>query len=256
MTEIPSLLTREASEPAYGAWINTRDATLVEAAALAGFDYVCIDMQHGLAGPEGVVDMIAAMARTSAVPLVRVAQNDAALIGRVLDAGAMGVIVPLVNGVDDVRRAVTACRYAPSGNRSIGPFGVTTRYGFEYLLRANDIVACFPMIETLEALDAVEEIAATPGVGGLYLGPGDLSMAMGLLPGVDQTDERFVNAVDTVRDACHRHGIIAGIHSTADVAPKRAGQGFGMITCTTDLQAAVQAMTADLHTVRAAVASS
>jgi 4-hydroxy-2-oxoheptanedioate aldolase len=257
MTDIPSLRTLWAGgSAALGAWIGLRDLTIVEIAATAGFDYVSIDMQHGLADFDRTVDMLHAIARTPAVPVVRVPGNDANIIGRVLDAGAMAVIIPMVNSADEARRAVEACRYAPSGKRSFGPMAVAARHGAGYVARAGELVACIPMIETREAIDNVEEILAVPGVDAVYVGPADLSITLGLSPGLDQTDSIFTNALDKVLDACRRHDVVPGIHANAQLAPKRHAAGFRMITCAADMQCVSQALRADLQSARHAIPSS
>jgi 4-hydroxy-2-oxoheptanedioate aldolase len=252
MTDLPTLRAKwESGKTAFGAWFFLRDATLVEAAALAGYDYVCVDMQHGLADFHLAVTMLHATARTTATPVVRVPSNDGAAIGRVLDAGALGIIVPMVNSADDARRAVAACRYAPAGVRSVGPMGAGARYGPAYFRDANAAVACIPMIETREAVEAVDEIAAVPGVDALYVGPGDLSVTLGLPPGLDSEDPRFVAALDRVLEACRRNDVIAGIHSSAQLAQKRHAAGFRLITSSNDYAAAIQGLAGDLRSVRA-----
>ena len=121
-----------------GAWISLRDPLLAEVAGMAGFDYVVVDMQHGLNDYSDVVAMLQAVSGSATVPLVRVPWNEQGIIGRVLDAGALGVIIPMVNTADEARRAVTACRYPPDGTRSIGPFVARIRYGLDYPSIANE----------------------------------------------------------------------------------------------------------------------
>ena len=115
-----------------GAWLSLRDPLLAEVAATSGYDYVCVDMQHGRSDLGQVVAMLHAMARTPTVPIVRVPWNEQGIIGRVLDAGALGVIIPMVNSVEEAERAVAACRYTPAGTRSFGPLGANVRYGTGY----------------------------------------------------------------------------------------------------------------------------
>ena len=179
---------------AIGAWLSLRDPFLAEVAATAGYDYVCIDMQHGLADLAQTVTMLHAMARTPAVPLVRVPWNETGIIGRVLDAGALGVIIPMVNTPDEARRAVDACRYAPAGTRSFGPLGAAVRHGADYALEANDAVACIPMIETRQAIESIDEILAVPGIDAAYVGPADLALTYGLPPAIDNPGEPFDGA--------------------------------------------------------------
>jgi 4-hydroxy-2-oxoheptanedioate aldolase len=238
---------------ALGAWISLREPLLAEAAGLAGYDYVVIDMQHGLSDYSDVVPMVQAICRTGTVPLVRVPWNEPGVIGRVLDAGALGVIIPMVNSADDARRAVEACRYAPDGVRSIGPLVTRLRYGADFPGQANDIVACIPMIETRQAIDDVDAILGVPGVDAAYIGPADLSLSLGLPPGPDNPGELFDGALARVVDACGRTGVIPGIHANAALAGKRHAAGFRMITVGFDAAPALAALTADVASARDAV---
>ena len=113
-----------AGGTALGAWISLRDPIVAETAASLGFDYVCIDLQHGLNDYDGMANALAAMAGSDATPLVRVPWNEPGIIGRALDAGAAGVIIPMVNSVDEAQRAASACHYWPTGTRSFGPIAL------------------------------------------------------------------------------------------------------------------------------------
>ena len=238
-----------------GAWISLRDPLLAEAAALAGFDYVVVDMQHGLSEHTHVVAMVQAMARTGAVPVVRVPWNEQGIIGRVLDAGALGVIIPMVNTPDEARRAVEACRYAPDGSRSIGPLVTRMRHGADFPSVANDVVACIPMIETREAVGNVDEILAVPGIDAVYVGPADLSMSYGLVPAPDHDGDPFDSALARVVEACRQRHVTPGIHANAALAAKRHAAGFRMITVGFDAAPAIAALHADVAAARAAVES-
>ena len=232
---------------ALGGWLFLREPLVAEAAALAGYDYVCVDMQHGLVDYGHVVTMLYAMARTDTTPIVRVPWNEPAMIGRVLDAGAYGVIIPMVNTADQARAAVAACRYAPLGSRSMGPVGVSARAGREgYFAGANARVLCIPMIETREAVDNIDEILAVPGIDAVYIGPADLSITYGLEPRTDQDDPGWNAALVRVRDACVRHGVVPGIHADAGLAGRRQAAGFRMITVGFDLGSVMTGMRADL----------
>jgi 4-hydroxy-2-oxoheptanedioate aldolase len=238
---------------ALGAWISLRDPVVAEIAATSGFDYVCVDMQHGLSDFDTTIQMLQAMARTPTVPIVRVPWNEQGIIGRVLDAGALGVIIPMVNSPEEARRAVDACRYAPAGTRSFGPLVVGARHGADYFARANETVACMPMIETKQAVEAIDDILAVPGIDAVYIGPADLSITYGLAPGLDNPDDVFVNALETVVASCRRHDVVPGIHSAAALAGKRAGGGFRLITVAGDAAPIMQALRADAKAARAAV---
>jgi 4-hydroxy-2-oxoheptanedioate aldolase len=238
---------------AIGAWISLRDPLLAEVAATAGYDYVCIDMQHGMSDYDHVTSHLHALARAPAVPLVRVPWNEFGIIGRVLDAGALGVIIPMVNSPEEAQLAVDACRYAPVGKRSFGPLGASSRYGASYMGTANDVVACIPMIETRQAVEAIDDILSVPGIDAAYIGPADLSLTYGLQPRVDQEGELFDGALATVVDACQRHGVVPGIHANASLAAKRHAAGFRMITVGLDASPATAALRADITTARASI---
>jgi 4-hydroxy-2-oxoheptanedioate aldolase len=236
-----------------GAWMSLREPVLAEAAGLAGFDYVVIDMQHGLSETADAVAMVGALARTPAVPVVRVPSNEAGIIGRVLDAGALGVIVPLINSADEARRAVAACRFPPDGTRSSGPLVPRVRHGLGYQAEINDVVACIPMIETRRAVENVDEILAVAGIDAAYIGPNDLSLSYGLPPAVDNEGDPFNSALARVVASCVSHGVVPGIHANASLATKRHAAGFRMITVGFDAGPAIAGLHTDLATARAAV---
>lgn len=232
---VQRLLSRwAAGGNAYGAWCGIPSSLTVELLAGAGYDYVCIDLQHGIVGFSDLLPMLQAVEARGAAPLVRVPENEPAIISKVLDAGAAGVVVPLVNTADEAARAVAACRFPPVGTRSWGPLRASL------VASSNDRevlnqVACLCMIETEEGLRNVEEIARTPGLTGLYIGPSDLALALGLPPGPEQGDERHVAAVEVVRRACAEAGVVAGMHTLRGaVARRHRERGFRMLTVVLD----------------------
>jgi 4-hydroxy-2-oxoheptanedioate aldolase len=234
---------------ALGAWMFLREPVLAEAASKGGYDYVCIDLQHGLCGFEHVDAHLAAVCLGGAAPIVRVPWNESWMIGRALDAGALGVIVPMVNSAAEAARAVAACRYAPTGERSFGPIGAMARHQ-GHVRSANADVMCIVMIETVQAVEQVEEIVAVPGVDAVYVGPSDLSLTMGLPPASDQQDPAFHEALARIVAACDRHGVIPGIHATAALAAARREAGFRMITVGYDHAPVMAGLAADLQTAR------
>ncbi|MDY7106880.1 MAG: aldolase/citrate lyase family protein [Actinomycetota bacterium] len=233
-------------ETAYGIWLLLNEPWLADAAASAGYDYACVDLQHGLADYRSAVGMIRALADTETTPIVRVPDNEPGLIGRVLDAGALGVVVPMVNTPEEAARAVEACRYTPQGSRSYGPLGAGVLYGTAYRTEANDAVACIPMIETREGVERADEILAVPGIDAVYVGPSDLSLTLGLPPRGDHDADVYGDALRRVLTECEKAGVVAGIHADAALAPKWHGAGFRMITVASDLGAATAGMRADL----------
>jgi 4-hydroxy-2-oxoheptanedioate aldolase len=221
----------DAGGRAVGLACHSGDPHVAETLALAGFDYLYLDQQHSVGGLASPVEMLRATARTGTTALVRVAANDPVLIGRALDAGAEGVIVPNVESVEAARRAAAAAHYPPGGVRSWGP----TRSAFGLgpdPATVNGRVLCLVMIETAEGVANAREITAVPGVHGVYVGPGDLAVSLGLDPVTGPRDERHRAAVAEIVAACEAAGIAAGI--TGDPVAE-AGRGFRMITAGSDV---------------------
>lgn len=250
-----SLKTRWATgEATLGAWCMMPGAMSAEALGKAGFDWVLIDMQHGCMDYEMALSMIRAVDLSNAVPIVRVPWNDPGIIGRVLDAGALGVVIPMIQSAADARRAVDACLYPPAGSRSFGPVRVGLRDGPGYFATANSRVAVIPMIETVQALEEVEEIAGTSGVDALFVGPFDLSIALGLPPSDNDGEPVFDAAIARITAAAKRADVATAVLSNAKVAPIRLKQGFQMVSVATDINALTMAARADLEAVRRATA--
>jgi 4-hydroxy-2-oxoheptanedioate aldolase len=237
-------------EVTYGAWLSIPSAFSAEIVAHAGFDWVCIDMQHGVIDYQVAVTMLLALSTGDCTPIVRVPWNEPGIIGKMLDAGAMGVIVPMVNSVEDARAAVAACRYAPVGARSYAPTRAAMYAGADYFEHANDEVACIPMIETKRALDGLDAILDVPGIDAVYVGPADMSITLGQQPRMDNGGA-FEEARIRIAAACAKHGITPGIHGNASLAAKHAAAGYRMITITSDIAAITTSAAADLASVGA-----
>jgi 4-hydroxy-2-oxoheptanedioate aldolase len=227
----PSLRQKlRAGAVVHGAACYLGSAIVAEMIARAGLDYVYIDQQHGLTSYDTLLDLLRAIDHTPTAPLVRVRGNDAGLIGQALDAGADGVIVPMVNSRADAERAVAACRYAPSGSRSFGPLRVSLTRGGD-VRAADDRVLCLVMVETEAGVANVAEIAAVPGVDGIYIGQADLAVSLGLEPELRIQPGRHQAAIQRILDACGAAGIAAGLSGNA-AAMRRAG--FRIITIGSD----------------------
>ncbi|MEZ7961388.1 MAG: aldolase/citrate lyase family protein [Ilumatobacter sp.] len=233
-----------------GGWVSVPSSVTAEAVARAGFDYVCIDAQHGAVEYSDCVSMIQAVLLGGGRPIVRVPWNEPGIIGKMLDAGAQGVIIPMVNTVAEAEAAVRACRYAPEGARSSGPTLVGPRTDRPYFEWAKDNVACIPMIETIEAVGNLGDILAVPGIDAVYVGPSDLSITLGLGPGNHDEAPEFLEALDAIAAGCEAHGIVAGIHATGALTPDRLERGYRMITVTGDLQAMKLGMASELDRAR------
>jgi 4-hydroxy-2-oxoheptanedioate aldolase len=215
--------------------------------ARAGFDWLCVDMQHGSIDYQVAIGMLQAISTTDTVPIVRVPWNEPGIIMKTMDAGAYGVIVPMVNSRAEAEAAVGACRYAPEGYRSYGPGRVVLYAGPDYFANANRTVLCICMIETREAIENAEEIISTPGVDAIYIGPSDLSVSLGLPPASDHDAPEFARAIDKVLALCKQYGVIAGAHcGTTDVAKKRIAQGFRFVQVADDAGALMRSSLASL----------
>jgi 4-hydroxy-2-oxoheptanedioate aldolase len=215
----------KAGEKSHGMWLNMSDTQVIEIITSAGFDWICIDLQHGLAETGDLKNLLPIIERGSATPIIRVLGADVDQIGRVLDLGAQGVIVPMINTPEEAALAAAACRYPPAGNRSCGPTRAMA-YDPAYLGNANDEVACIIMIETAEALANVVKIAALEGVDALFVGPVDLSFAItGSIAGLQSPE--FSMALEKIVSAANAANIPAGIFSlNPEDAARRLKSGF------------------------------
>ena len=230
----PVLRSWRQGKQTIGGWLSIGDAFTAETMAHVGFDWLCIDMQHGLLDYQDVKVMLPAISTTQTVPFVRVPWNEPAAIMKALDAGAYGVIVPLINNRAEAEKAVAACRYPPVGIRSFGPVRAAMYGGKNYAEEANSEIACIAMIETKEGLDNLEDIAATQGLDAIYIGPSDLGYALGLGPMAFE-DPKHVEAVAKIQSVCKTAGIAAGIHTgSLDYSKRYLKMGFNLVTLGTD----------------------
>ncbi|GIH24346.1 aldolase [Acrocarpospora phusangensis] len=234
MSDNPLIRRWRAGEVTYGVWCTVPGSVSAELIARQGPDYCCLDFQHGLIDLAAGVTMMQAVEAGGSIPVARVNWNEPNRIMQVLDAGARGVVVPMVGNAEEAARAARAFRFPPHGDRSWGPVrtgGVLGGTDPETLADQ----ACILMIETADGIGNVREIAAVPGVDALYIGPSDLSLSLGLRPGHTPPDPRFTEVVDGIRTVCLENGIAAGIHcGSGEEAARYAEQGFTMITVGTD----------------------
>ncbi len=224
-------------EPTLGLWLANADPVAVEQLGGVGYDYMCLDLQHGLIDYPDVIPALQAQQRSESIPIARAPWNEPGIIGKLLDAGVMGVIIPMVNTVAEAEQAVAACHYAPMGSRSFGPSRAAPALGASYFEEANQRIACIPMIETVTALENLDDIAKVEGIDALYVGPADLAISLGLGPGSDKPDASFQDALTHVVSACNANGLAPGIHTIPDLVQTRLSQGFKMVTVTSDLGA-------------------
>ncbi|MBI4298262.1 MAG: 2,4-dihydroxyhept-2-ene-1,7-dioic acid aldolase [Chloroflexi bacterium] len=242
--------------PATAGWLSTGNTYVAEAMANAGFDALVIDMQHGMGVDVAqAVACLQAISTTEITPMVRVPWNDPIYIQYVLDAGAYGVIVPLVNSYEEATKAGGACRYAPLGYRSVGPNRARFYAGADYIQHANEEVICLVQVETVEAVNRLEEIAEAPGIDGFYIGPADLALSLGIPPEPDNKDPRHMAACQRVHDVAKAKGLIPAIHvSGPEEAGRRFDQGFMFCPLGSDISFVQAGSQASLKALRGAMA--
>jgi 4-hydroxy-2-oxoheptanedioate aldolase len=182
-----------------------------------------------------MVSMLQAISTTPTVPIVRVPWLEPGILMKALDAGAYGVICPMVNTREDAQKLVAWTHYAPQGTRSFGPVRASLYGGADYPGRANETIVVFAMIETAQALDNLDAILAVEGLDAIYVGPSDLSLALGCKPVFDDVDPKVAQAIDHIVARARAHGIVAGIHNgRPDVAKARVAKGFRFVTLGSD----------------------
>jgi 4-hydroxy-2-oxoheptanedioate aldolase len=227
-------------KPAINGWLSIGNSFTAEIMASAGYDSVTADLQHGAFDFHATLTMFQAMRASGVAVMARVPWLDAGAIMKALDAGAYGVICPMINTREEAERLVSFCRYPPRGTRSMGPTRVNFAAGRNYAEEADDNILCFAMIETKEAFENVEEIAATPGLDGLYIGPADLTLGLTgrqYRTGFDREEPEMVAAIRRIRDVAHAAGIRAALHNgSAAYAAKAIGWGFDLVTVSNDVR--------------------
>jgi 4-hydroxy-2-oxoheptanedioate aldolase len=209
---------------------------MTELIGLAEPDYVVIDAQHGFLGSDTARLCLLAMARMTATPLVRVPSADQPMIGQMLDAGAHGVIVPMIENAQDARNAVAACRLAPGGVRSFGPVRASQTFGRDPAVLGAEVL-CIVMIETAEGVANAEEIVAVDGVDGVCIGPADLAISYGLAPGLELIPGVHEDGIERVRLACAARGVAVGLPAASgEQARALIDRGFTMVGVGSDTQ--------------------
>ncbi len=220
----------QAGQPIVNAWLSIPSSYAAEVVARQGFHAVTVDMQHGMMGFETALAMLQAISTTDATPLVRCASANGPQIMRLLDAGAYGVICPQVDTPELARRFVAACRYPGAGNRSFGPARGLLYGGPDYFDHADSHILALAMIESQEALDNLDAILDTPGLDGIYIGPNDLALSLGLRPG-SETQDRVADAIAVILAATLKRHLLAGIFcGSSTLAHERLKQGFHLVT--------------------------
>jgi len=223
-----------AGNPAYGYSLAFGSPLVAEALSGTGIDFIMIDTQHGSFGSDAVIASLVAITAGGSVPMARVSRNDYTLIARLLDDGALGIVVPMVDTAEDAKRAADACRLPPAGARSWG-WGRAARYGPDYPDHADAEIFLAVQIESIAAVENAEAILATSGVDGCWMGPSDLALSMGIHPRDMFSDDRHARAIERVLEACANTGKIPGFAANGpEDALARAAQGFRFLTSGSD----------------------
>ena len=216
-------------------WLAIPNGFSAEVMAHQGWDSLTIDLQHGVVDYQAMVGMLQAISTTPTVPVVRVPWLEPGILMKTLDAGAYAVICPMVNTREDAQKLVAYTHYAPRGTRSFGPIRATLYGGADYPSAANDTIVTFAMIETAAALDNLDEILSVEGLDAIYIGPSDLSLALGCRPVFDDVDPPVQQAIDHILERAKAHGLVAGIHNgTSAGALARIEKGFQFVTVSSD----------------------
>lgn len=258
---IPNALKARWSEgkATLNGWLSIGDPFSAEIMAAQGYDSLTVDLQHGFLDYSDAKPMLQAIRASGAVPMARVPWNEPGIIMKCLDAGAYGIICPMVSTPEEAAALVDAMRYPPRGNRSFGPTRASFSAGGNYASEANDNVVCFAMIETAEAVKNVDAIAATPGLDGLYIGPADLTLGVTkgrLPPGFDRQEDEMIEVIKTIREAARKAGIIAALHcGSSAYAAKAVGWGFNMVTLLNDVRLLAAAAGASVKEARGLIGS-
>ncbi|CAH0123218.1 aldolase/citrate lyase family protein [Microbacterium sp. Bi121] len=228
----PLLAAWKTGRKVIGGWQTLPGSFAAEVAGRQGLDYVCVDQQHGLIDDSTAFPMLQGITAGGGIGIVRARWNEPAAIMSALDAGAYGVIIPMIETPEDAAAAVRACRFPPYGQRSYGPIRARDVIGSTDP-REVEKVACIIMIETAEAIARLDEIVAVPGLDAVYIGPSDLALALGEKPGT--TSPVLQENIDKIVDAAHRHGLAVGIHTPAgDIARGYLDQGLDFVTIYSD----------------------
>ncbi|MGL4961611.1 MAG: HpcH/HpaI aldolase family protein [Inquilinus sp.] len=227
-------------KPTINGWLSIANGFTAEIMAAQGYDSIGIDLQHGAVDYQAALSMLQAMRASQVVPLVRVPWLEPGIVMKALDAGAYGVICPMINTPEQAAELVSYVRYPPVGQRSFGPTRANFSAGANYATEANGEILAFAMVETAEAMANLDAIAATPGLNGIYVGPADLTFSLAggrLAPAFDREEPEMIEALRTIVAACKRHGIRAALHcGTPDYAARAVQWGYDMTTVSNDVR--------------------
>ncbi len=221
--------------PVINGWLTIPNGFATETMAHQGWDSLTIDLQHGIVDYAAAVEMLTAISTTTVAPLVRVPWLEPGIIMKSLDAGAFGVICPMISTREEAERLVACTRYAPRGTRSFGPARALLYAGADYPQHADAAIVRFAMIETAQALDNLDDILSVEGLDAIYVGPSDLSLALGCRPVLDAVDPPAAQAIEHILARAQAHGVVAGIHNgSAETARRRLDMGYRFVSIGSD----------------------
>jgi 4-hydroxy-2-oxoheptanedioate aldolase len=241
-----------AGEASVGTWLSLPSPEAAEYVSKIGFDWLVADAEHNPMDIRTLAQMFAAMANSSTAPMVRIPWNTPEHFKRMLDAGAWGVVVPMVNSREEAERAVEACRYYPLGNRSVGGGRHAISFGTDattYYRNANENILLVLQIEHIKGVENVDEIMSVPGVDACFIGPNDMAASMGLGLGVPLESDipQLEEAIAHVRETCVKRGVAPGIHcSHADGVNQRMAEGFRFLAMASELRYTLAGLSGDL----------
>ena len=229
----------QEGKPVVNGWLQIPSSFSAEVMSHQGWDSLTIDMQHGVIDYPNALQMLQSISTTEVTPLARVNWNEPGQIMKILDAGCYGVICPMVSNKIEAEKFVQACMYPPKGYRSFGPIRGLIYGGGDYGDHANEEILKIAMIETKEALEKLDEIMSTPGIDGIYIGPADLSLAIGEKPGFDRPEStKAYSEILRILEHAKKNNIFAGIHNgTPEYSLKMIEKGFNFVTIASDLRA-------------------
>ncbi|MCY4007465.1 MAG: aldolase/citrate lyase family protein [Rhodobacteraceae bacterium] len=241
-------------KPVVNGWLTMGSSFAAEIQAELGFDSLTADMQHGLLDYRDALAIFSTLRASGVAPLSRVPWLEPGIIMKTLDAGALGIICPMINNREQAETLVSYSHYPPQGSRSFGPIRASVSVGSDYVEKANDTIVCLAMVETAEAYEKRDEIVSTPGLDGIYIGPSDLALGlhdgrMGV--GFDRREKEILDPIKRILESAKRHHVIAGIHcGSAEYAADAIGWGFDLVTLSSDARLLVEAATARLAKIR------
>ena len=245
----------DRGEVAVSAWLSIGNAYSAEIAGWSGADCVLVDLQHGMTDVQGMIAMLQAISATPATPIVRVPSCDPPVIMKALDSGAYGLICPMIRSPEEATSFVAATRYPPLGERSFGPARGLLYGGSNYFEHADKLIVRLAMIECTAGLAAVDAICAVDGLDGIFIGPNDLSLALGEGTSSDPTSPKLADAIHVCLRAAKRHDRHAGIFCpSGEVAARRAGQGFDFVVPNSDANLLKSAVAAEVGFARSTLA--